>query len=147
MSEPVRPAPITHIAVRTRDVDASIDFYRRYAGFEIVHERVDDGIRVAWVSPQREDPDFAIVLLAMPHAEPVDPNPTDHFGFAVANREEVDRVAALAREEGRLKWGPVEAGPVVGYIALVRDPSGNVCEFSFGQSLRPRGRSDRTHGA
>ena len=39
-------APLTHIALRTHDLDASISFYERYAGFVRVHEREDEGIRV-----------------------------------------------------------------------------------------------------
>jgi hypothetical protein len=27
--------------------------------------------------------------------------------------------------------------PIVGYFVMVRDPSGNVCEFSFGQPVDP----------
>ena len=130
---------ITHIAIRTRDIDASIDFYRRYAGFEIVHDRTDDGIRVVWVAERPTNPDFVLVLLALPHEAVIDPGSTDHYGFAVESREEVDRIGELARSEKRLKYGPVYAGPVVGYLVMVRDPSGNTCEFSHGQSI---GRDD-----
>jgi catechol 2,3-dioxygenase-like lactoylglutathione lyase family enzyme len=129
---------MTHVAVRTRDIDASVDFYRRYAGLGIVHERNDGGIRVVWVSHRADDPDFVIVLLAMPHEETREPSPTDHFGFAVDSREVVDRIADLARAESRLKYGPVYAGPIVGYFCMVRDPSGNTCEFSHGQPIHPR---------
>ncbi len=132
------PAPLTHVAVRTADMDASIDFYRRYTGYHIVHERVDNGIRVVWMSESPSDPHFVIVLLALPHERVSEPSPTDHLGFAVASREEVDRIAELAREERRLKWGPTEGGPIVGYFVMVRDPSGNTCEFSHGQPIHPR---------
>ena len=129
-----RPARMTHVAVRSRSIDRSIDFYRRYAGLEVTHERTDEGIRVVWMS-DRTDGDFVVVILALPHEDQFEPNPTDHFGFDVASREDVDRIAALARSEGTLKLGPSDAGPVVGYIVMVRDPSGNTCEFSYGQSV------------
>ena len=138
MTETKSPAPLTHVAVRTSDMDASIDFYQRYARFGIVHERVDNGIRVVWVSHRPDDPDFVIVLLEMPHESVLEPSPTDHLGFAVASREDVDRVADLARAERRLKWGPAEGGPIVGYFVMVRDPSGITCEFSHGQPIHPR---------
>jgi catechol 2,3-dioxygenase-like lactoylglutathione lyase family enzyme len=131
------PARMTHVAVRCRDVAQSVDFYRRYAGLEIVHEREDHGTRVVWLSHRREQPDFVIVLMDMPHEQVREPCATDHFGFDVESREHVDRIAELARGEGRLKYGPTDAGPIVGYIALVRDPSGNTCEFSHGQSIVP----------
>ena len=130
-----RPARMTHVAVRARDIDASIDFYRRYAGLGLVHEREDDGIRVVWLSDRIADPEFVVVLLEMTHNAVADPAPMDHFGFDVASRQDVDRIAKLAREERTLKFGPVDAGAIVGYFVMVRDPSGNTCEFSHGQSL------------
>ena len=133
-----QPAPMTHIAIRTRDMDGSIDFYRRYAGYHIVHERVDNGTRVVWMSYRRDDPEFVIVLLDMPYERPPEPSASDHLGFAVNSHKEVDRVAELGRREGRLKWGPADGGPIVGYFVMVRDPSGNTCEFSFGQPINPR---------
>jgi hypothetical protein len=75
--------------------------------------------------------------MEMPHEMVREPCATDHFGFDVESREQIDRIADLARAEGTLKLGPLYAGPIVGYIALVRDPSGNTCEFSFGQSIKP----------
>jgi catechol 2,3-dioxygenase-like lactoylglutathione lyase family enzyme len=129
---------MTHVAIRTSEFDATLDFYRRYAGLHIVHERNDAGIRVAWLSHAAEDPDFVIVLLQMPHAPASDPSPTDHFGFDVASRDEVDRIAKLASEQGCLRYGPAEGGAIVGYFCMLRDPSGNVCEFSHGQPINPR---------
>ena len=132
-----QPARMTHVAIRTTRMQESLDFYRRYAALRIVHEREDDGIHVAWLSHRSEDPDFVIVLLEMPHEPTLEPASTDHFGFDVAAREDVDEIAELARSEGRLKYGPVYAGPIVGYFVMVRDPSGNTCEFSHGQPIKP----------
>ncbi len=133
-----RPARMTHVAIRAPEIDRSISFYERYAGLSRVHEREDEGIRVVWLSDRTEDPEFVLVLLAMPHERLHEPAPTDHFGFDVGSREEVDRIAALANQEGILKFGPVYAGPIVGYFAMVRDPSGNTCEFSVGQPINPK---------
>ena len=85
-----------------------------------------------------DDPEFVIVLLAMPHEVTREPNPNDHYGFACVSREDVDRVGELARRDSCLKYGPIDAGPIVGYIVWARDPSGNTCEFSYGQSIRSR---------
>ena len=114
MTEPTasRPAVMTHVAIRTSEFDATLEFYRRYAGLHIVHERNDDGIRVAWLSHMAEDPDFVIVVLQMPHGTPGDPAPTDHFGFDVPSRDEVDRIAKLASEQGCLRYGPAEGGAI-----------------------------------
>ncbi|MFQ5699544.1 MAG: hypothetical protein ACE5IL_14855, partial [Myxococcota bacterium] len=53
-------------------------------------------------------------------------------------RDDVDRIAELAKREGKLKYGPVDAGPIIGYLCMVRDPSGITCEFSYGQPIHPR---------
>ena len=55
---------------------------------------------------------------------------------------EGDRIAELAQQAGCLKYGPVDAGPIVGYIVMLRDPSGNTCEFSHGQSIQGRERRE-----
>ena len=133
-----RPAIMTHVAIRTPSLDQTIAFYELYAGLHVVHEREDQGIRVAWLSHAREDPDFVIVALELPHAPQREPAPSDHLGFDVASRAEVDRIAELAREAGCLKYGPADAGPIVGYFCMLRDPSGNTCEFSHGQPINPR---------
>jgi len=75
--------------------------------------------------------------MQMPHERVDEPCALDHLGFDVESRDRVNQIGALARAEGTLKYGPVDAGPIVGYIVLVRDPSGNTCEFSHGQAIRP----------
>ncbi len=131
-------ASLTHVALRVKDVAASIGFYQRYAGLQVVHDRVDDGTRVAWISEVLDDPSFVIVLMSMPASPSPSPRPVDHLGFAVASRDEVDRLARMARSEGCTVLDPTDAGPIVGYICEVADPDGNVCEFSFGQPINPR---------
>lgn len=131
-------AALTHIALRVKDVDATIGFYRRYAGFHVVHDRRDDETRVVWLSEDPEDPAFVIVVMAMPADGQQEKRPVDHLGFSVASRAEVDRLGALAEDDGRLVLAPAEYGPIVGYICEVADPDGNVCEFSHGQAIHPR---------
>ena len=58
-----------------------------------------------------------------------------HLGISLDSRDDVDRVAEMAREEGILVLGPMYRNPVVGYICLVRDPDGNNIEFSVEQVL------------
>jgi catechol 2,3-dioxygenase-like lactoylglutathione lyase family enzyme len=60
----------------------------------------------------------------------------DHFGFQCDSRDEVDRIAALAREQNILVEPPTDIGGVVGYFTTVRDPDGHVIEFTFGQPLK-----------
>lgn len=128
---------LTHVAYRVADMDASIAFYRKYCDLTVVHERRDkeSGSRVTWLDEVNEErPRFVIVLYQDGHplAQKSDFN---HLGYAMASREDVDKVAALAKEEGRLVLGPTYLDDVVGYIANVKDPDGNIVEFSHGQVL------------
>jgi len=125
----------THLAVHARDIERSVDFYRRFAGLVEVHRRVDGDVTVVWLGEAGRERRFVIVLLGMPHADPVSPQPIAHIGYAVDRRSDVDRLAALGRAEGILVEGPIDAGPIVGYLCIVLDPDGNWVEFSHGQSL------------
>jgi len=124
---------LTHIALTVSNLEASVRFYADYAGFEVVHERHDheDG-GVVWISDLTRP--FVIVLIEV--AAPTHPLAGfNHLGVGVDRREEVDRLAARAEEEGRLVLGPVDAGYPVGYWAFISDPDGHLLEVSFGQEV------------
>lgn len=129
---------LTHLALRVRNIGAAVDFYRRYGGLHVVHEREDDGARVVWLSEQAEDPSFVIVLIGsgVEMGRPTDLG--NHLGYDLPTRAAVDEIAARARTEGILLQGPVYAGPIVGYFCMVRDPDGNAVEFSHGQPIKPK---------
>ena len=134
----------THVALLVGDLDASVAFYAKYARMEIVHQRSDGSSRVAWVSDRTRP--FVIVLIEVPTLVP---RPLirlvngiirllvqfEHFGVGCASREEVDRLCAEAKAEGRLARGPKDAGPPVGYWAFVTDPDGHTLELSYGQEV------------
>ena len=128
-------ATCTHVAIHARDIARSTAFYARYAGLVEVHRRVDGSMTVVWLAEPGREREFVIVLLGTGHADAVEPPPMAHIGYAVSSREEVDRLGAMGRDEGILTEGPVDAGPIVGYFCIVRDPDGNSVEFSHGQSL------------
>ena len=122
----------THVALPVSDPEASIDFYRRFGGLEIVHDRVDGGTRVVWLADGRRP--FVLVLIEAPGV-PHPLLPTAHLGVGCASREEVDRLCEAARAEGCLRMGPTDSGPPVGYWALLSDPDGHTLELSFGQDV------------
>lgn len=129
---------LTHIAIHARDVNASIDFYRRFAGLYVVHERCDNGTRVAWLSEESEEPSFVIVLIGVGDGRKQLPALTEHLGYDLPSRAAVDEIAERAKEAGVLAHGPVDLGPIVGYVCMLRDPDGNVIELSNGQPIHPR---------
>ncbi len=140
------PATCTHVALHARDVERAVRFYTTYAGLLEVHRRTEHQTTVVWLAEPDRCGEFVIVLLGLPHADAVEPPPLAHLGYAVDSRQDVDRLAARARQEGVLLEGPSNGGAVVGYYCIVRDPDGNWVEFSYGQALGPaaRGQTVRT---
>lgn len=125
---------LTHIALNVRDIEASIDFYARYARMKVVHRREDNatGMSVVWLSDQTRP--FVIVLATM---QQVDARLEGfaHLGVGCESRAEVDSLCAVARAEGRSCTGPVDSGYPVGYWAFIVDPDGHNLELSFGQEV------------
>ena len=132
------PAHLTHVALFVRDVERTIDFYKRFVGLHVVHDRVDDAVRVVWMSEQQHAPDFVIVAITLPPADASGPPRMAHFGYDLPSRTAVDEIAARAQSEGLLMQGPADAGPIVGYFCMLRDPDGNLVEFSHGQPINPK---------
>ena len=132
------PAHLTHVALFVRDPERTVDFYTRFAGLHLVHDRVDGDVRVVWLSEQTQDPEFVIVAITLTPAEGSFPPRMAHFGYDLPSRAAVDEVAARAQREGVLVQGPMDAGPIVGYYCMLRDPDGNLVEFSHGQPINPK---------
>ena len=137
----MRPA-LTHVALHVRDLEAMIHFYREFCGLQVTHQResstsTDAGDRVVWMAEAEREEDLVFVLIPGGRDREQSGDDYSHFGFAVASRDEVDRIADLARGQGRLVWEPREDPYPVGYYCGVRDPNGNFVEFSYGQPLGP----------
>ena len=128
------PTRWTHITINCADLDASVDFYTSVCGLSIVRDRRLEGRHNVWLAPPTEagvDPVFVLVIVQGEVKALL-----DHFGFQCDSRAEVDRVAEAARQQGTLVQSPIDAGGVVGYFAMVRDPDGHIVEFTFGQPLK-----------
>jgi len=151
---PTADAPmslLTHIALPVRNMADMLAFYERYTTMKLIHERKDDetGLRSVWLANERDITEqgarFVIVLIEgqVPRGIVGDEikehygflTSFSHLGFSLESRDEVDRVAALADQEGCLVLGPMYRNAVVGYICLIRDPDGNNLEFSVEQVL------------
>ncbi len=123
----------THVALPATNIEASLAFYRKYAGMQVVHQRTDQGVRVAWISDRTRP--FVIVLIEVPKVTNTLAGPASHLGVGCSSREEVDQLCAEARTEGCLVSAPVDWGPPVGYWALLRDPDGHQLELAHGQDV------------
>lgn len=136
MQPAVTPA-FTHVALHVRDLDACIAFYRDYAGMEIVHDRDGDGARVVWLAEPGREREFIFVLIPGGPGRDQGEGDYSHLGFALDSRAAVDAVATRAEAAGCLAWPPRDEPYPVGYYCGLRDPDGNMVEFSFGQPLGP----------
>lgn len=148
MSEPVhglRPktATWTHIALRVRDIDASIEWYERHTPLRLLERRSDEFGFGAWLGqPTTGDRPFILVLAQFfPATDPFGDSPPAvlapfaHLGIELPTLEAIDEVAAVAEASGSLGMPPTQMPPPIGYICMVKDPDGNNIEFSFDQGV------------
>jgi ribosomal-protein-alanine N-acetyltransferase len=123
----------THFTLPVSDLEASIRFLTEVCELSVVRDRRTEGGSTVWIGPRPaagSEPEFVVVL-----QEGIVREPLDHFGFQCARREQVTAIADRARATGSLVEGPHDAGGSVGYYAVVREPSGHLVEFTFGQPL------------
>jgi len=129
----------THIALPSGDLDKSIAFYTAMTPLVVVATREDADGRGAWLSnPGQWETPFVLVLSAFNSAAGTQQGimkPFAHIGIEVPNREDIDTIAAKARENGSLWWEPRDMPDPIGYICAVHDPDGNVVEFSHNQKV------------
>ncbi|MGD9703193.1 MAG: VOC family protein [Acidimicrobiia bacterium] len=152
MAVTARPSTLlTHIALPVRDLDATVAFYERYTTLVNIHERHDPetDMRTVWLANERDvtaagTARFVIVLICGKLPTKVTGDIKEEYGFlrsishlglSLDSRDDVDRIAAMAKAEGCLLLGPMYRNEVVGYICVITDPDGNNLEFSVEQVL------------
>jgi catechol 2,3-dioxygenase-like lactoylglutathione lyase family enzyme len=124
---------LSHVALPVSDLDASLEFYRRFANLEVVHRREEHpGHGVAWISDLTRP--FVVVLLQseLPAAG-ARLGGWAHLGVGCLSRAEVDRRLSEAAAAGYEIVGPCDDGPPVGYWGIIVDPDGHNLELAFGQ--------------
>ena len=137
----------THIALPVSDLERSIDFYTKLTPLVVVARNEDENGRGAWLSndKQVEDPFVLVIAEFLPEVAarfdqaPGEPHrtlgPFAHIGIELPTREDVDAMAARAKEMGALMWEPKDMAAHIGYICAVGDPDGNIIEFSHNQKV------------
>lgn len=125
---------LTHVALTSTDLAASVDFYERYAAMTVVHRRHDavTDRTVVWMSDRQRA--FVIVLLQAAQRS-TELSGLAHLGVACESRDAVDGLCELARREARECIGPQDYGYPVGYWAVIVDPDGHNLEVSYGQEV------------
>lgn len=133
----------THLALRVRDVDATIAFYESYTPLRLLERREDADGYGAWLG-QPDQVEHPFVLVAAQFFAGHDPwegtplaalTPFNHIGIELPSAVDVDAIAARARDAEVLTMEPTQMPDPIGYICMVADPDGNLIEFSFGQGV------------
>ena len=128
---------LTHIALHVRDLAACAAFYQDYCGLCVTHARDARVGGVTWLAEPGREADFVMVLIGDGPGRDQADEDYSHLGFAVDSQAAVDAVAARAAAAGCLVWPARQEPYPVGYYCGLRDPDGNMVEFSYGQPLGP----------
>lgn len=128
---------LTHLALHVRDLEACIAFYHDFCGMQVVHARSAGEQRVVWLAEPGREKEFIFVMVSGGAGRKQAATDYSHLGFALESRAAVDTLARQAAVTGCLVWEPREEPYPVGYYCGVRDPDGNMVEFSYGQPLGP----------
>ena len=133
----------THIALEVKDLEATVAWYEKYTHLELLARHESEFGISAWLGDKSQAEAPFILVLSQFHEgkDPFAPvehaplAPFNHLGIEVPERRMIDDLAARAKEDGCLAQGPMEMPPPVGYILFLRDPNGNMVEFSHDQAI------------
>lgn len=133
----------THVALRVDDIDATIAWYTSMTPLELIEKRQDDAGYGAWLGmPGATNNPFILVIAQF--LDGLDPfadapkavlAPFAHLGVELPSKEAVDETAAQGESVGCLAYPPTMMPPPIGYICMLRDPDGNMVEFSWDQGV------------
>jgi lactoylglutathione lyase len=133
----------THIALRVRDIDATIAWHTEFTPLELIDRREDEAGYGAWLGMPGETNNPFILVIAQffdgkdPFADaPIATlAPFAHFGIELPTKDGVDEIAERATQAGCLTMPPTMMPQPIGYITMLRDPDGNTVEFSWDQGV------------
>ena len=143
-----RQATWTHLALHVKDIDRVIAWYEEYTHLKLLFREEDEDGYGAWLGDENQgDSPFILVLAQFfeghdPFAPVQHPvlGPFAHIGIEVPDKETVDAKAAKAKAGDCLILGPMQMPKRIGYICFLRDPEGNVVEYSFDQGVYEKAR-------
>ena len=135
-------ARFTHLALPSRDLDATIAWYEAHTSMRAFHRQTNVDAEVAVLADEVAGIDNPVGLVVVQTFEAREAGvpipiltPFAHLGFYVDDPAEVDAAAVLGRASGCLHWEPANHPPPLGYVCGLTDPDGNVVEFSYPQGL------------
>lgn len=148
MSEPTfdlhpTEARWTHIALRVKDIAATISWYTDFTPLELIEKREDDDGYGAWLGmPGKTNNPFILVIAQFFDGK--DPfaaaprtvlGPFAHLGIELTTQTDVDAMAERGLAAGCLAMPATMMPAPIGYICMLKDPDGNTVEFSWDQGV------------
>ena len=133
----------THIALRVRDIDATIAWYEEFTPLRLIDRREDDHGYGAWLGMPGETNNPFILVVAQFH-DGMDPfgeapratlGPFAHFGVEMPEQGDIDAIAEKGRAADCMAMPPTMMPEPIGYITMLTDPDGNTIEFSWDQGV------------
>ena len=133
----------THVALRVADIDATIEWYRTFTPLQLLDRREDADGYGAWLGhpDSGEFPFILVVAQFLPDHDPFAPapiaslGPFNHMGIELPDRDAVDEIARRGEEASCLAMAATQMPDPIGYICMLKDPDGNLVEFSFDQGV------------
>lgn len=144
---PKRPT-WTHLALHVKDIDKVVEWYEEFTHLRVLYREEDEDGYSAWLgdSSNAEDPFILVLGQFLEGHDPFAPmehpplGPFAHIGIEVPDKQTIDDIAAKGKEAGCLILGPRQMPKRIGYICFLRDPEGNMVEFSYDQGVYEKAR-------
>ena len=124
----------THITIGVTNIERSVGFFKEFCGLNVLRDRRKEGGGTVWLGYEPTEGEFPTYILVI--SEQADISLLDHFGFQCDSRAEVDAIAEKGKRLGILTNPPTDSGGSVGYWTMIREPSGHLVEFTFGQPIQ-----------
>ena len=139
---PSRPT-WTHLALHVKEMDAMVDWYEEFTHLSVLLREEDEDGYNAWLG-DKENKENPFILVLGQFFEGHDPfapaehptlGPFAHIGIEMPDKASIEAIAAKAKDAGCLVLGPQQMPKRIGYICFLRDPEGNMVEFSHDQGV------------
>jgi len=133
----------THIALRVKDISATIEWYMENTPLSLITRREDESGYGAWLG-HKDNPDSPFLLVLSQFFPDKDPfadapntvlGPFAHLGIELPSLESLREAAKKMEAADSLVMPVTEMPPPIGWIFMAKDPDGNTLEFSFDQGV------------
>jgi len=133
----------THVALRVKDISATIEWYMENTPLSLITRREDESGYSAWLG-HKDNPDSPFLLVLSQFFPDKDPfadapntvlGPFAHLGIELPSLESLREAAKKMEAADSLVMPVTEMPPSIGWLFIAKDPDGNTLEFSFDQGV------------